>query len=242
MLKDLNIIATYLVRNDHDILRDSITHNLNNGVDALIVTEHNASKETSEILDDFSDYILCRIVENSPGYDQSIWVTRMARIASALKPEWIIHCDADELWCDLDMTSIDDNVQAVHTDYWYNHFPYSIHEFNVNDAKSFEYASDSSIFGPGMHGLKKIAHRPDEHISIYQGNHGCSLPTASSKIKIKHYPIRTYKQFESKVITGYLACINHHPHLSSHWRRWYKHYIAGELQSIYEQFIRSGLN
>lgn len=236
MLNNINIIATYLVRNDHDILADSIEHHLNNGVDALIITEHKSSSETSKILDKYNDHILHRTYENSDGYNQSEWVTKMARIASRFKPKWIIHCDADELWCDLD--SAKEDAQAISTDYWYNYFPYSIDEFKVSEAKNYEYASESSLFGPGMYGLRKVMHRPNDDIVIYQGNHACSIPTINSKVRIKHYPIRTYKQFESKVIAGSLACSRHPSYISWHWRNWYKSYTDGKLLEVYKSFIR----
>lgn len=242
MLMGFNIIATYLIRNDHDILRDSIVHNLNNGVDALIVTEHNSSKETSEILNEFDSYILDRIVERSPGYDQSRWVTHMARLASKFNPKWIVHCDADELWCGLDTIDVGDDVQAIYTDYWYNHFPYSIDEFNVNDAKSCEYASESSAFGVGMQAQRKIVHRPDNDITVYQGNHGCSAAdmVVVDTVKIKHYPIRTYEQFKSKVLTGSAAYANSNlpESFGGHWKRWYDDYVNGRLLDTYKSLLR----
>jgi len=242
MLKNINIIATYLVRNDSDILKDSIVHNLNNGVDALIVTEHNSSEESSKILDQFNDYILHRIYENSSGYDQSLWVTNMAKIASKFHPNWIIHCDADELWCGLDTINVDKNVQVIHTDYWYNYLPYSVDEFNIENAKFFEYASDTSVFGRGMQAKRKIVHCPNDNIIIYQGNHACSLSDATivDTIKIKHYPIRTYEQFKSKVIIGCAAYANSNlpESFGRHWKRWYGDYVNGNLLDTYNSFIK----
>lgn len=242
MLNNFNIIATYLVRNDHDILRDSIVHNLDNGVDAIIVTEHNSSKESSEILDEFRPYILRRIIENDLGYNQSTWVTRMARIASRFNPNWIVHCDADELWCGLNTINVSDDIKAIYSDYWYNCMPYSIDEFDIRNAEFYEYPFESSIFGIGMQAKRKIVHRPDSNIVIYQGNHGCStsVTTIVDTVKIKHYPVRTFEQFKTKVITGYAAYIASGlpDNFGSHWRRWYNEYINDRLLDVYKSLLR----
>lgn len=242
MLSDFNIIATYLVRDDHDILEDSISHNIDNGVDAIIVTEHHISKESSKILDKFKPFILRRIVENDHGYNQSAWVTRMARMASRFSPHWIVHCDADELWCGFDTIDVDDGVEAIFTDYWYNYLPYSVDEFKICDAKSYEYPSDSSIFGLGMQAKRKIMHRPNHNIIVHQGNHNCSALKTQiiNTIKIKHYPIRTFEQFKTKIVNGYNAYANSNlpENFGTHWKRWYKEYLDGRLLDTYKSFIR----
>ena len=57
------IIATYVVKDDADILKDSIEFHPNQGVDALIASANNSTPEVSSILDTFVKYIFHRIKE-----------------------------------------------------------------------------------------------------------------------------------------------------------------------------------
>ncbi len=233
------ILASLLVRDDDDILGDNFEFHLNNGVDAFIVTEHNSNNNTKSILDKYSDYILDRIIEYDDTYNQSKWVTRMARIASGYNPDWIIHCDADELWHNLKcLNEIDHNLCL--TKCWINHFPYSISNFSISEAIEYEIPLIKSIFGSGMQDKKKIIHKPDTSISILQGNHGVESDSVllQTDVVIHHYPVRTYEQFKNKSIVGGKVyakyCNEHH---GKQWRRWYDDYINDRLMETYMSFL-----
>ena len=240
------IIATYLVKNDSDVLRDSIEFHLNNGVDALIVTENNSSPETAHILDSFKQYIITRIDEPAVNYDQGKWVTRMAHIAALQLPDWIFHCDADELWCGLDVLN-DYDAHVVHTQCWHNYLPYSIDEFEINKAVFYEKPIKKSWFGDGMQAQRKVIHKPNSEIKIQQGNyqiigHGGKLPICP--ITIRHYPVRTYEQFKQKTIVGGKAYEKSDlpEWMGSQWRRWYQEYKEGKLFKTYESFLATPNN
>ena len=239
------IIATYLVKDDSDILRDSIEFHLNNGVDALIVTENNSSLETMHILDSFKQYIIARINEPAIDYNQGKWVTRMARVAALQSPDWIFHCDADELWHGLNVLN-DYDTYAIHTQCWRNYLPYSTDEFEINKAVFYEQPIEESWFGRGMQAKRKVIHKPDPEIEIHQGNHliiGCGeLP--SCPITIHHYPIRTYEQFEQKAIVGGKAYEKSDlpEWMGNQWRKWYQEYKEGKLFKTYESFLATPNN
>ena len=92
------IITTLLVKDNDDILDDSMRFHLNNGVDSFIVTAHNSNDNVREILHKHRNNILKLFVETDDTYNQSAWVTRMAVYAAIEhKPDWIIYCDADEM-------------------------------------------------------------------------------------------------------------------------------------------------
>lgn len=240
------IIATYLVKNDDDILGDSISFHLNNGVDTLIVTENNPSKETSAILDQFQDYILCRIKENNTDFNQRDWVTRMARIACEFTDDaWIFHCDADELWHNLSaLNDVTDDI--VKTRPWLNHLPYSIYEFNIDKAHYYEKPTNDSWFGKGMQSKRKVIHKPQKEIMIKQGNHGVVGVQEINEcpIEIHHYPVRTYEQFKKKAIVGGIAYEKSDlpEHMGKQWRRWYSEYKNGTLLDTYKSFLATPEN
>lgn len=239
------IIATYLVKNDADILRESIEYHLNHGVDALIVTENNSCEETIEIFNSFRDVILCRFNEKGNDYKQGEWVTRMARVASGYSPNWIFHSDADEFWTNLSCLYTQ-TERFVQTNTWMNYLPYSFDEFEINKCKFFERPYDESFFGIGMQDKRKVVHRPDPHITIAQGSHQIigNDGLFGVPINIKHYPIRTYSQFENKVIEGGAAYerSNLPPNIGTQWRRWYRDYKEGKLREVFASFLATPEN
>lgn len=233
------IIASLLVRNDDDILSDSMSFHLNNGVDAFIVTEHYANDNVRHILKQYDEYIIRRFVENDTVYNQSKWVTRMAVAASEYNPDWVIHCDADELWHNLNSLENIDNELCL-TECWRNYLPYSISKFSIDEALKYEQPVTSSIFGLGMQNKKKIIHKPNKNIKILQGNHGveCNIEPYQSNVIIHHYPVRTYEQFKLKSIIGGEVyngyCNKHH---GTQWRRWHDDYLNGKLMETYMSFL-----
>jgi len=64
-------------------------------------------------------------------------------------------------------------------------------------------------------------------------------PLESDDIIIFHFPIRTYKQFKNKISKGGQAYNNSQLplHIGDAWRKLYKLYQQGTLESFYEQQI-----
>lgn len=247
------IIATYLVKNDHDILENSIVHHLNNGVDAIIVTENNASDPTISILDKYNDHIILRIKQEADDYQQFKWVNHMAQAAIEYKPDWIIHCDADELWHGLESLHSESEL-ALYTQYWYNFLPYSREEFEIDKAIYYEHVSDvpddqdtNKTWFDNIYSCRKIIHKPTNSHYIGMGNHNIFSMVDNrqlddlnaSYVKIFHYPIRTYAQFEEKVISGGRALMmSAQPsNVGWHWRKWYNDYKDGKLPEVYSSYM-----
>ena len=79
--------------------------------------------------------------------------------------------------------------------------------------------------------------------SISMGNHGAKHALEqldSDLIEIAHFPIRSFEQFERKVI-NYGSSIENNdrfgPKISLHLRRWYKSHKADQLQREYELIV-----
>jgi len=241
------IIASLLVRNDEDILQHNIEFHLNNGVDAFVVTEHCANDMVKSILSKFSDHIIERFVVDDDTYNQSIWVTRMARSIAKHKPDWIIHCDADELWCNLKCLNGLEHKICI-TQYWRNYLPYSLDEFEIHKALKYQDPLKDSIFGPGMQNEKKIIHKPCDKISIKQGNHsiegnrvtGTNHEPYQTDVIINHYPVRTFKQFKRKALIGG-EVYKKYPDKGhgKQWRRWHSDYLNETLMETYMSFIEN---
>src|SRR4051812_8210794 len=94
------IVATILVKNEEDIIGANIEHHINQGVSKFIITDNGSTDATATIASRYPEVVEI-ISESDDCHNQSLWVTRMARLACKLKPDWIIHLDADELWMGL---------------------------------------------------------------------------------------------------------------------------------------------
>lgn len=237
------IIATLVVRHDYDILECSIQHHLANGVTWFLVTEHLPDPRVSEILDRYSDHILERRRRDCTGHYQWQWVTEMAHAACKYSPDWIIHLDADELWENLECLK-NCRTEVVFTRLWHNYLPYSVTDFRVQDAHFFEIPATRSWFGDGMAAHRKIAHRPLPHIGVSQGNHSTYTDHSKSEsaIQVRHYPVRTYRQFENKVVAGTQALQELPTNISIQWRRWYQDYQQHLLPQTYRSLMATPEN
>jgi hypothetical protein len=101
----------------------------------------------------------------------------------------------------------------------------------------------------------KVCHRGLTDIEVAQGNHavsiaGAVIPALDTGIRILHFPLRTYAQFENKIAKGGRAYANNKelpPEIGGTWRRLYERYEAGGLPAYYdaqvpgEEAIRRGL-
>lgn len=239
----MRIVMTLLVRDEEEIIEDNLNYHFAQGVDHVIVTDNCSTDSTPEILERYERQGRITIInEPEDNYNQSLWVTRMARMAATdLLADWVIHSDADEFWWpksgDFRGTFADlpDDV-GVLTVGRSNFLPSSgggpFHQrMLVREVVSY------SLFGGPI--PPKICHRASPTVNVGQGNHtvtgipGTTLPEGgSSPLFILHYPLRTYEQFERKIRLGGAAYERNtvEPWESgSGWRTRYEDYKGGRL-------------
>ncbi len=192
----IKIIATILAKNEEDIIGRMIEHTINQGVSQIIFTDNASTDRTREIAASYPEVVEI-IDEPENDHNQTKWVTRMARLACKLKPDWIVHLDADELWCGLQNLRKFDTA-IVGCEKMYLHPP-AKHHFSIEDQRF--YLDFDHIPIPQE---CKVAHRPMEDVVITHGNHGVADPTDSytstRDIYRHHYPIRSYQQWERKSV------------------------------------------
>lgn len=245
------IIATYVVKDDHDILEQGIVHHLENGVDAFIVTEHNSCSASKSILDKYDQYIIERIKIYEHANMQNDWVEKMMTIANKSKPDWIFHSDCDELWYGLDSLYKSNAVDVLRTKWVRNYLPYSYDQFNVDDAVYYEQTGLGRSWFDNCYEMRKVVHRPITGLKITLGNHivvksdGEKLlykDAPMCNVWIKHYPVRTYNQFVRKVSDGaasYLARRHIPNNAGWHWLMWYKQLQEGTLKDTFAKYMSS---
>jgi glycosyltransferase involved in cell wall biosynthesis len=227
----LKIVATILARDEEDIIGAAIEHHLAHGVTRFVVTDNGSRDRTREIVSRYAE--VAELIDE-PGDDhrQSEWVTRMARLACKLEPDWIVHLDADELWCGLGELRAIDGPRFASTRV-YLHPPTG--QPGVEGMS--RYLDLDAISLPGE---CKVGHRPDPGITITHGNHGFGDdgPVAfTDKVWRHHYPVRSYPQFRRKAVDGHLSLMRRNA-ICERWERWYNLHLENKLEDLYNQVCR----
>ena len=256
----MRLIMTLLVRNEEDIIEANLRFHRAQGVDFFIVTDNGSEDSTLGILKRYEDKGWLHLIhESDDDYDQSKWVTRMARIASVqYDADWIINNDADEFWypTQADLKAV---LESVPSDVGYlvveriNYLPRSVEtgepfwrRLTIRERVSLNYHGDVL---PG-----KVCHRASPTVIVSQGNHGVEgvsgTLSTTNEVQILHFPLRGYQQFENKIRLGGAAYERNTrvgPDAGRRWRDHYREYLAGNLPTVYreqvptDQEIQSGL-
>ena len=246
----MKLVMTLLVRDEEDIVADNLDFHLAQGVDEVIVTDNGSVDGTLEILRAYEARSLVRIiVERTDDYSQGRWVTRMARIAATEhEADWVINNDADEFWWPREGTlktlfeGVGDDVGAV-VSHRTNFVP------RPEDGRPYwermTLRERESLNPVGKPLPPKLAHRAHPEIVVVQGNHRIKGPDVGSElddgsIEILHFPMRSYAQFENKIVKGGRAYARNKelPEKTGRtWRRLYETWEQGGLPAHYQENV-----
>jgi hypothetical protein len=247
----MKLVMTLLVRNEADIVEMNLDYHLAQGVDFVIVTDHGSSDETVELLRPYEQSGVAEVLhDDGDGHHQGVRVTRMARLArSRHAADWVINNDADEFWWPLS-GSLRDVFASIPAGYGQievqrrNFLPRPdckgpFHSRLVHrDAQSL-----NSIGGPLE---PKVAHRAHADVVVAPGNHsisGAELSPAPARelLEIFHFPMRSYEQFERKVVqtgTGYEKLEQRSPEVGRDQLKLLAIYREGALRQYYDDALR----
>jgi len=241
----MKLFMTLLVRDLEDIVEANLTYHLGRGVDHVIVTDNGSVDGTRDIVAAFVRAGRVTLIdEPRDDYDQSAWVTRMARTAAAMGADWVINSDADELWWPLD-GDLKSTLERVPPEVGSVIAPRSnMLPLRVLDGHPFErmvLRDVYSVNGLGGPLPGKAAHRAALDVRVQPGNHdvdaahlGPAVP--ANDILVYHYPHRSYAQLERKIALGGPA-VARNPAPESvfeTWRALYKQLRAGTLRAWYD--------
>ncbi|MGO9752757.1 MAG: glycosyltransferase family 2 protein [Solirubrobacteraceae bacterium] len=206
----MKLVMTLLVRNEADIIEANLDYHLAQGVDFVIVTDHGSGDGTGELLRRYEQTGLVTVLhDEGEGHDQSMRVTRMAQLALTEHcADWVIHNDADEFWWPL-AGSLRDVFASIPAEYGQievqrrNFLP---RPDGVDPFYSRLVYRDRASINPSGEPLEpKVAHRAHPDVVVAAGNHSISgaelrpVPVGEL-LEIFHFPMRSYDQFERKVI------------------------------------------
>jgi glycosyltransferase involved in cell wall biosynthesis len=233
------IAMLLLVRDEADIIESNINFHRHFGIERFVVTDNGSTDGTRDILAKFERQLPNFIVIDNPAaaFMQCELVNRMIQVAKQkFRPRWIISADADEFWYPVSGhydTELDGRKNILKCN-WHNFLPRPAVEW-----QKFDVIGDTPWYHGGMSKLFCLA--PGLQ-GMYTGNHSSrSIPriiASSNNIRVYHYPLRSYEQFERKIVRGYRALVNS-PHLSTdvawHWREAYQAWEEDRLRTIYEE-------
>ncbi len=207
------LIMTLLARDEEDIIDYAMKFHLEQGVDHIIVTDNLSIDSTPAIVQRYVQQgVATYIREEGDNHDQSVWVTRMARMAAdRFKAAWVINTDADEFWLP-DTGTLGEYFRSI--PFWYNRLVVRRHDFlclKRSEGEFWErmiYRKRVSTNALGRPLPPKCAHRGSRRVVVAVGNHSVSgmdpRPALRKEdgIGILHFPIRSADHYTHKIRVG----------------------------------------
>ncbi len=207
------------MRDELDVVTASIQHLLDQGVDHVLVADHQSTDGTREQLQDLaaSDARVHVALDGEAGHFQKEKITRLARAAWRHGAAWVLPFDADEFWYAdgvpvaeyLAGLPVEVGVVTAATTHM---VPLSAEP----DPRGRTYLMDAAP------GAAKVAFRSHPLVRVGPGNHGAGrVGTTVGGLHIAHVPYRTQQQVRRKFEQGARAldAAAATPDEGWHWRR-----------------------
>ena len=203
-----------MVKNEADIIEQTIRHLLDQGVDHILAADNGSSDGTYEILLELSRTLPVHVIQDRElAYYQSEKMTWLADRVMEAGAEWVIPFDADEFWygvsAPLSEVLRSQKGHTIELTKLYNVFP--------------------SIEGPALridptpYWDLKVCFSRWENAVIKMGNHEVVAPGKQKlhEVAIIHYPWRSKEQFTRKLRQGAkaLEATDLPDNMGYHWRR-----------------------
>ncbi len=177
------LIAITMVRNGMPLLPLTLANLLSQGVERVLVAEHNSTDDTLIWLRraEKADRRITVIVHQTQAFNQAAVISALARMATALGGTWILPFDGDELWiaadraarlCDVLATPNLSEVEAIAVRLESFAAPCDCQEFHLSDLSRFTHrfattdprdGDDLSAFRAGTRAFVSCAY-PDKFI------------------------------------------------------------------------------
>lgn len=233
-----------MVRDEQDVIADSLTHLLAQGLDHLLVADNLSVDDTPQILAELArrDTRIHVAHDSEPAYYQAEKMTRLALAATHAGADWIVPFDADEFWF-ADSRSVAEHLRAqgrleplvgVVTATWHHMLPTQPAPMPLRER---EFVIDSAATVPG-----KVAMRAHRWGTLHVGNHFAQrVGERTGGLHIAHAVFRDPAQVARKVRQGSAAVMLTNPgnEIAPYWR-------AGaqisdqELASLWSHLIAGG--
>ena len=238
------VLATLLVRDEEDIVADTIDHHLAMGVEHVLVTDHASTDGTAAILAEYVRRGRATVTHvESDRYEQAAWVTVMAREAAALGADWVVHLDADEFaWTDgMDLpeylSGVPVEVATLRVPRW------NVVPLRTAAGPWWEGPMARDLLSANSVGGRiapKILHRAGPAVVLGTGNHcveglGTAPPVDALGLAVLHVPYRSFEEFAARVARNEGLTLDPASDRSvgAHWRQDVADLRAGRLRESY---------
>ncbi len=250
----MKVAMTLLVRDEEDIIGDNLDFHLAQGVDHILIMDNRSVDATRDrILPYVERGVASYTFQPADDYAQGVWVTRLAREAARHGADWVINSDADEFWMAADPTR---TLREVLADLPATTTAVSVPRFDCEPVAvaaagrcvdRMVWRQRESRNGLGDPLPAKVCHRGCLEIEVDQGNHavrrgGQPLATGPGNLRILHYPLRSYRQFENKIVKGgaaYARNVTLPTEVGATWRHLHQLWQEGGLPAFYRQHVRT---
>jgi hypothetical protein len=193
--------GTTVVRNEADIIADSVGALLRQGVDRVVVADNMSTDETVEIVRALDGGDRVTVVRDAePGHFHGDKMTHLAHLAARAGADWVIPFDADELWFPRQGAPIAAFLRGAAAP--------------IVTAESYEYLPARPAAGatiperyrfrwPQAERQGKIAFRTNILANVRIGNHSVNRPGAHVPgLEIAHFRYRSFDHIAEKVRHG----------------------------------------
>jgi Glycosyl transferase family 2 len=240
----MKVVMTLLCRDEADIVDAHLAFHLNAGVDFVVATDHRSVDGTTEILERYArEGHLHLIRQSSEDFQQSDWVTHMARAAATqFAADWVVNSDCDEFWWprgnDLKevLASIPDRYGMVRA-LWRTFPPrpddgrFFAERMTVRLAPAAPVNDPTTPWRPNA----KVIHRAHPEVTVRKGNHTLrNVPLQPLRgwfpVEVLHFPWRSAAH--SAVKAGNYGEGMYHGLLLAHEAG-----ASGDLDDRYETFV-----
>ena len=194
-----------MVKNEADIIRMTVLHQLAQGLDAVLVADNCSEDGTLDIVLDLSRDLPVYVARDTwLAYEQSVKTTLLADMARRAGAEWIVPFDADEFWFAPGGT-VADYLRKVRTAVvqarMHNLFP--LGEVRTGLATETTFRLDTVSCAK-----EKVAFRSHPMASVAIGNHDVHRAGRRGEgLRIAHLPWRSLAQVKQKVLQGNAAVL-----------------------------------
>lgn len=254
------LVMNILCKDEADIIEPMIRTHAALGVDAFAVMDNRSTDGTRERLEALAgEFELAIVDQPSPNYQQSRWMSQLARFSRArLGPRWIINSDADEFWLPAagslkDCLAASDSVvqvprsnmilteAAMADSYRFDQAAYRVQAPLLYDKATQHDAEQISMLL--VRTKPKVIVNPDGLLKMKGGNH-CAWHIAApftareeKRIRIYHYPIRSWRQFEAKIRHRQYLLRTEHSRMGHHYQRWVALLEADRLEEEFRRMV-----
>lgn len=236
----MSVCAVMLVKDEADIIVQTVRH-LATQVDRILVQDNGSTDGTREHLANLQEEGLVTVDDDPEvGYFQSIKTSSLALRAFHLGYDWVIPCDADEIWYAPDGRAIRDYLAGVAPDVrvvrarLFNHLPTGLDDpEDTNPITRIQWRQRE--YAP----LGKVCARTGVDLWIEMGNHSAQFEGRGLTVEglaIRHFSWRSVEQYVKKIRNGEraYAATNMPEDVGAHWRMFRDH----PDEAIVEQYKR----